>query len=64
MLSPVGDRRSTRTVRNSGTFVEPVSAVYAENPIPSQIDGNRLAHNSQTAGGRRQQASLARDERG
>jgi len=38
--------------------------VYAENQIPSQIDSNRLANDSQTAGGRQQQASLARDERG
>ena len=38
--------------------------VYAENQIPSQIDSNRLASDSQTAAGRQQQASLARDEHG
>jgi outer membrane protein assembly factor BamB len=30
--------------------------VYAENQIPSQIDSNRLASDSQTAAGRQQQA--------
>ena len=38
--------------------------VYAENQIPSEIDSARLANDSQTAGGRQQQASLARDEHG
>jgi hypothetical protein len=38
--------------------------VYAENQIPSQINSSRLASDSQTAGGRQQQASLARDEHG
>ena len=38
--------------------------VYAENQIPSQIDSNRLASDSQTAAGRQPQASVARDEYG
>jgi len=38
--------------------------VYAKNQIPSQINSSRLASDSQTAGGRQQQASLARDEHG
>ena len=38
--------------------------VYAENQIPSQINSNRLANDSQTAAGRQPQASLARDEHG
>ena len=38
--------------------------VYAENQIPSQINSSRLASDSQTAGGRQRQASLARDEHG
>jgi hypothetical protein len=38
--------------------------VYAKNQIPSQINSNRLANDSQTAGGRQHQASLARDEHG
>jgi len=41
-----------------------VVVVYAENQIPSQIDSHRLASDSQTAAGRQQQASLARDEYG
>ena len=38
--------------------------VYAENQIPNQINSSWLASDSQTAAGRQQQASLARDEYG
>src|SRR6267378_7420105 len=38
--------------------------VYAENQIPSQINSNQLANDSQTAECRQPQASLARDEHG
>ena len=66
MLFPAQDLAGVE--RGSAVRKAPDSAdglvVYAENQIPSQIDGNRLASDSQTAAGRQPQASVARDEYG
>jgi len=53
-----------RLLNGRGNIVATGAALYAENQIPSQVNGNRLANDSQTAGGRQQKASLARDEHG